>query len=285
MDIAKIIAIMNGKGGVSKTTSTKFLIKEALKRKGARVLAIDFDPKQSSLSGGFGVEPYSEFSYDGAHNLVKIFQDGELPIPIKTNIHENLYFLPASKGLEGVANSCNRSKDVRLKLFLKTIEQDFDYIFIDTNPGITSLQNNAILYADVIVMPSQAEGNAAAGMQSIFNEINSLMSDYDSIKPREFFVIPSRVKTRSTTHKLIMESFLGIPAYTKTLSYLRDKKVEVLEPIFEKELIMQADLAEGVYFVQDYIEKYDTKERKKYIDKDPQSILGVLERIGRRILD
>lgn len=284
MKKAKIIVSINGKGGVGKSTTLKYLIREALKKAGIKVLAIDFDPKQSSLTSGFGMEPYSDFTYDGEHNLVKIFQDGELPIPLKTNFHENLYFLPASKGLEGVANSCSRSKDVRLKLFLKSIENDFDYIFIDTNPGITSLQNNAILYADTLVMPSQAEGNAAHGMQSIFNEINSLMSDYDSIKPSEFYIIPSRVKARSTTHKIIMDNFQSIPLYTKDLNYIKDKHVEVLEPIYEKELIMQADLADDVFFVQDYIELYNSKERKLYKDKDPQSILGVLERIGNKIL-
>jgi chromosome partitioning protein len=285
MGKAKIIVSINGKGGVGKSTTVKYLIREALKREGAKVLAIDFDPKQSSLSGGFGIAPYSEFSYDGTHNLVKIFQDGELPTPIKTGIYDNLYFLPASKGLEGVANSCSRGKDVRLKMFLKTLEDDFDYIFIDTNPGITSLQNNAILYADTLVMPSQAESNAAHGMQSIFDEINSLMSAYDSIKPREFFIIPSRIKSRSTTHKLIMESFINIPLYKLELDCIKDKHVEVLEPVYEKELIMQADLAEDVFFVQDYINLYNAKERKMYKDNDPQSILGALERIGNKILN
>lgn len=305
--MAKIITVINGKGGVAKTTTTKFLIKEALLRN-KKVLAIDFDPKQSSLSAGFDITPYPASpkttstltdserdlqalnAYNGENNLVKIFQGSGRPTPIKTTIDDNLWFLPAAKELEGVANACSSGRDLKLKQYLKSIEKDFDYIFIDTNPGITVLQNNAIIYADILVMPAQAESNAAEGMKTLLGEIASLMEEYDSSKPNSFFIIPSMVIKNSTTHNVVADDFKGIVPHTKTIPILSSKNVEILTAIPLKEVFRKTDLAEGVYFIQDFINLYEPKEKKMFKDEQAnsslaqKSIMSLLKNIADKIL-
>lgn len=301
--MARIITIINGKGGVAKTTTAKFIVKEALS-KGKKVLAIDLDPKQSNLTTGLEQEPYPSapkagnimsdeerekkafLAYNGKHNIIKIFQGGGNPNPIHLeSVHENLWFLPAAKELESAANACSSGRDLKLRNFLKSIDKDFDVIVIDTNPGITVLQNNAIVYADVLVMPAQAETNASEGMKTLFSEINSLMEEYDLNKPHDFYILPSMVFKRSTTHSIVLENFEVIGPHVKSLSMLSNKTFEILPSVPSKEVFRKADLAEGVYFVQDYINKFESAEKRAYIKKEENSTLRILEEIGNKILN
>lgn len=282
--MVKVIAIINGKGGVGKTTATKLLIWEAL-AKGLRVLAIDLDPKQLSLTTGLGLTPFELGVFDGMHNIVKIFQSSSSPIPIKSTIHDNLWVLPGAKELEGISNACSNGRDLRLKHFLKSIEDDFDVIFIDTNPGITSLQNNAILCADTLVMPSQPEADAGDGMKILLEYMDSLLGNYESEKSKDFFIIPSLVSVISAAHLFVLKDYAHIPEYFKSLKHLRNRNIKVLEPIYKNENFVKVGLFDGVYFVQDSIRLVDSKQKKLYREKDPKSVLLCLENIGNAILN
>lgn len=304
---AVVIAVTNGKGGVAKTTTAKMLIYELLSR-GKKVLAIDMDSKQSNLTIGFGLEPYpnapkntdnmsdvdrerqSHLAYGGDHNLVKIFQGGIKPTPFKVSFVDNLWVIPAAKELESVANACPSSKDLRLKQYIKTIENDFDYIIIDTNPGITVLINNAVMYADKLVMPAQAEVNAAEGMKAQLSDVGSLMTEYDTDKPSAIFIVPSMITKRSKTHSLVLADLTnGLEPHIKTIPSLKDKKIFITESVPQRELFRLADLAEGCHFVQEYIIDYDQKERKLHKDDakngTSDGLLTIIQHVTGMIID
>lgn len=303
---AIVIAIENGKGGVGKTTTAKILIYELLKQ-GHRVLAIDLDPAQSNLTTGFGITPYPAMpttnsgmeeedikslafeAYNGEHNLVKIFQGGIKPIPLKVQSVENLWFFPAAKELETVANACSAARDLKLRQFLRTIADEYDYIVIDTNPGITTLINNAVLAADKLVIPIQAENNASNGMSAVLNKIGQTISEYEGFSSlKDLYFVPSMIQKRSSTHKSEMETIeTGLLEFVSSIPGLCDKKAEITDSVYHRELFKAADSAANIYCVQQYIELYDNKERalrKKDIDNGTNtSVLTILGDIAKQI--
>jgi chromosome partitioning protein len=160
-----IIAVLNQKGGVGKTTST-INIAAGLAREGKTVLVIDLDP-QANATSGLGLERDKilnstyEVLVSGA-----LASDSTIPTRI-----DGLYILPAKTTLAAAEQElvAVMSRETVLKNALSTLS--FDYILIDCPPSLGLLSINALTAADSVLIPVQTEFYALEGLGLLMQTI------------------------------------------------------------------------------------------------------------------
>ena len=162
--MAKIVAIVNQKGGVGKTTTCVNLA-AALKYLGKRVLLCDFDP-QANATSGMGVDKsVSNGVYDVLINGV------ETRKAIVTTPYGDV--LPSSKALAGGGVEMIEMADRQflLRNALDAVREDYDYIFVDCPPSLELLTLNALCAADSLLVPLQGEYYALEGLSDLMNTV------------------------------------------------------------------------------------------------------------------
>ena len=174
MSLTKILAIANQKGGVGKTT-TAINLSSALGILEQKVLLIDADP-QANATSGLGILPKNlEYS------IVSLFQ-GDTKVEqciIKTH-SPNLKIIPASIKLSKLELNTNNSNLERLKLAIKTLRGQFDFILIDCSPSLGYLTLNSFVAADSIIIPLQCEFYALDGLRNLLSTIKGIKKMFNS---------------------------------------------------------------------------------------------------------
>ena len=162
--LAKIIAIVNQKGGVGKTTTCVNLT-AVLRERGKRVLLCDFDPQANSTSGMGVDKTVSQGVYDVLINGADV----------KSAVVATRYgdVLPSSKALAGAGIEMIDLPDrqFRLKQALDVLAPDYDYILIDCPPSLELLTLNALCAADSLLVPVQGEYYALEGLSDLMNTV------------------------------------------------------------------------------------------------------------------
>ena len=162
--MAKIVAIVNQKGGVGKTTTCVNLA-AAVKAAGKRVLLCDFDP-QANATSGMGVDKSTS---NGVYDVIMNGASTESVI-VSTPYGD---VLPSSKALAGAGVEMINLPDRQflLKKALSRVAQQYDYIFIDCPPSLELLTLNALCAADTILVPVQGEYFALEGLSDLMNTV------------------------------------------------------------------------------------------------------------------
>lgn len=165
--MGKIIAVVNQKGGVGKTT-TCINLSYALHLRGKKVLLCDCDPQGNSTSG-FGVDKSTEpNSYD-------VIMNGENPenAVVKTKFGG---LIPANRELTGaLIELVNKpEREFVLKKALLPLKDKYDYIFIDCPPSLELLTLNALCAADSVIVPVQSEYFALEGLTDLVNTVKTV---------------------------------------------------------------------------------------------------------------
>ena len=163
--MGKVIAVVNQKGGVGKTTSTVNLT-AALHDLGVKVLLCDFDP-QANATSGMGVDKRKI-----KHSIYDVTING---VPAEKAIVGTQYgdVLPASSDLAGatVELITTEHRERQLDVALKDIKQNYDLIFIDCPPSLELLTLNALCAADEILVPVQCEYYALEGLSDLMSTL------------------------------------------------------------------------------------------------------------------
>ena len=171
--MGKIIALVNQKGGVGKTTSSINLAASlgVLRKK---VLLVDLDPQGNTTTGvGINKADINKSIYDLLVDRATLNE-----VIIKTKF-KNLFVIPATINLAGAdielmemsRNNSGFSKGGQLKKYLDVASDMFDYIIIDCPPSLGVLTTNALTAANSVIIPVQCEFFALEGIMQLLNTI------------------------------------------------------------------------------------------------------------------
>ena len=176
--MATVIAVANQKGGVGKTTTTANL-GAALALRGRRVLLVDLDP-QGNLTSAFGLEK------DVQQTVAESLLDRRVPLPVvsvangsaggQENI-QKLSVVPASVGLASAeAQLMNKlGRELRLRDQLLSVDEQYDYVMIDTPPSLGVLTINALVAATKVIIPTEARFFSLQGLQMLEESIEEIL--------------------------------------------------------------------------------------------------------------
>lgn len=175
---ARIISMVNQKGGVGKTTST-INLGAALAETGRRVLLVDFDP-QGALSAGFGANPH-ELDL----TVYNVMMDRKVDIRevIQGTEFENIDLLPANIDLSAaevqLVNEVAREQV--LASALRKVENDYDVILIDCQPSLGLLTVNALTASHGVIIPLICEFFALRAVALLVDSIEKVQ---DRLNPK-----------------------------------------------------------------------------------------------------
>ena len=166
--MAKVITITNQKGGVGKTT-TSINLAYYLAKAGKNTLLLDFDP-QGNASSGLGIEK---------KDLTKTITDvmlgsAQLQEILVQNKQKNLWIAPVLPDLADaeVQMASMEGKFTLLKKAIKTVDDQFEYIIIDSPPSLSLLTVNAMIAASYLLLPVQTEFYALEGVAQLLESMN-----------------------------------------------------------------------------------------------------------------
>ncbi len=172
--MAKIISIVNQKGGVGKTTTCVSLT-AALAEQKKRVLLCDFDPQANSPSGRGVDQSVSKGVYE------VLVSD----IPAAEAVAHTRFgdVLPSNKALAGAGIELigMENREYLLRDALETLRPQYDYIFIDCPPSLELLTLNALCASNSILVPVQGEYFALEGLSDLMNTVRIVRR---SLNPR-----------------------------------------------------------------------------------------------------
>ncbi len=162
----RVYAFANQKGGVGKTTTTVNLA-ACLAEAGERALVIDLDP-QANATSGLGMKANGTSSYD--------LLDGATVAELaKPTAFPNLYCIPSKPELAGAAVELSRRTDGEGYLAASLAGAgagDFEFVLLDCPPSLGPLTVNALVAADRVIVPVQAEYYALEGLAQLMRSIN-----------------------------------------------------------------------------------------------------------------
>ncbi len=175
MELGKIIAIANQKGGVGKTT-TSVNLAAAMGQRGVRTLLVDVDPQGNSSSGvGVDRRKLKKTVYE-----VLIGEAKPRDAVLRTGF-QNLDLLPSSLGLAGAEIELvdMERREARLKEALAPLSPDYGYVLIDCPPSLGIITTNALDAADTVLVPIQCEYYALEGLSQLMNSIRVVKRRYN----------------------------------------------------------------------------------------------------------
>ena len=159
--MTRVVAIINQKGGVGKTTTTVNLC-HALAESGKKVTVIDFDP-QGHLAVSFGIITQDISGIDLVMLKEKTIED------VTVSVRKNLQLVPAGSKLKDVEHMSNHgsSRGILLRDSLRGQFDDQDFIFIDCPPSSGLLVANALIATDELLIPMAGDFLALQGLSHL----------------------------------------------------------------------------------------------------------------------
>ena len=171
--MGKIVALTNQKGGVGKTTTAVNLAAE-LNQLGKKVLLCDFDP-QGNATSGLGIDQMTLKT-----TIYEVLM-GEAEIKDTITKTEWADVIGSNVNLAGAEIDLilMENREYRLRNYLNTLREEYDYIIIDCPPSLGILTINCLCAADTFLVPLQCEYYALEGLTQLINTIKSIQNKFN----------------------------------------------------------------------------------------------------------
>ncbi len=199
--LSQVIAIVNQKGGVGKTT-TSVNLAAFLANKGQNVLLLDIDP-QGNATSGFGIEKnkVEKSTYD------VLINDLPLHEAVLSTGRSRLSLCPANINLAGAEVELVSvvSRETCLKRALEDVRHNYDFILMDCPPSLGLLTINALTAADSVLVPIQGEYYALEGLTQLMETVTLVKRSLNS-KLTVFGVVVTMFDSRTQlSHQVAAE--------------------------------------------------------------------------------
>jgi chromosome partitioning protein len=173
--MGKILGVVNQKGGVGKTT-TAINLSACLAIEGLNILLVDCDP-QANATSGLGVP-----RDDNRHSIYDVLV-GSAPaeqVILPTDV-QNLWLLPGSKNLIGanVELAGVEGRETRLREALASVRGNHELVILDCPPALDLLTLNALVAADSLIVPMQAEYFALEGISELISTLERVRAAFN----------------------------------------------------------------------------------------------------------
>jgi chromosome partitioning protein len=202
--VSEVIAIINQKGGVGKST-TAINLAACLGDLGKSALVVDFDP-QGNATSGFGVDKdtLKHDVYDALMNDVPM-ADVIVPSPVK-----GVDVAPATIQLAGaeIELVSVMARESVLRYVLERVRDTYDYVFLDCPPSLGLLTVNALVAADSLLIPIQCEFYALEGLSKLLESMRMVKG---RLNPNLdiFGVVMTMYDVRTTLSRQVVEEVRG----------------------------------------------------------------------------
>ena len=214
--MGKIVAIVNQKGGVGKTT-TAVNLTAGLGINGKKVLLVDIDP-QGNTTSGFGIDKRQVLvsSYD----LIM----GNRPsneIIVKTKF-KGVDVIPSSMNLAGaeIELTAIENRETRLKNALASVRGQYDYILLDCPPSLGLITLNALTATDTFLVPIQCEYFALEGLSQLMSTMRQVKRLYNPTLELEGVLLTMYDGRLNLTQQVVSEikKFFGKKLYNSVIT-------------------------------------------------------------------
>lgn len=211
----RVIAISNQKGGVGKTTTTVNLA-TAMAAVSKRVLVIDLDP-QGNASTSFGIDQKHR-AINAYHLLVG---NAEMAAAVIPTTIPNLSLVPSGVDLAGAELELVdiENRHARLRDGLATVDAPWDFVLIDCPPSLGLLTLNALVAADAVMVPLQAEFLALEGVSQLVRTIERIKKNFNPALELQGIVL-TMVDKRNSLSVMVendVREFFGQKVYATTI--------------------------------------------------------------------
>lgn len=214
--MGKIIAIVNQKGGVGKTT-TAVNLTAGLGIKGKKVLIVDIDP-QGNTTSGFGIDKREVIF--SSYNLIT----GEVSASqiIQKTQFKGVDIIPSAMDLAGaeIELSSAENRETKLKNALAPIRENYDYILLDCPPSLGLITLNALVSTDTFLVPIQCEYFALEGLSQLMSTMRQVKRLYNPILELEGVLLTMYDGRLNLTQQVVGEikKFFGKKLYSTVIT-------------------------------------------------------------------